>query len=652
MTGVRRTAYRPVAFGLLVALVTTVAGTLVGAPAQADASLSVTGLRQEPGLVEFYLTARNLAGGHDLDTETVTVTVDEVVLPVRSVSEVATFGDEEEATRRLAVMVVDTSNSMVGQPMSDAIAAGSRYAADLPDDIEIAIVAVSTQAQIRLQPTSDRGSVEQTLNSLFAGGETALYDGLAAAAGLADDAGYGETRVLVLSDGADTTSFTSLADAQRRLLAADVVADTVAFRTEQTVTDLLAGVAETTGGLSYQAEDAADLTAAFRSAAGAFTVRVLVTAEVPPQLGGADTRLDVSVLAGGQTVRTSVPVRLSVDPHAPGTLEQVPSGGLSFITETGLVVLVFVGLLALGLVVFAPLLDRRRRQRMVAQLDHFSMPAPAQPAAEPEEGNRVARAALALSERVVQSQGIEGRIAFKLDRAGMRIRPHEWLLLRALTCLILVLLLSLFLGPLFGIVLGLLIGWAATELYQRRRIERRVQAFADLFPDALQLVIGSLRSGFSLSQAVDAMVREFPDPISSEFGRALGEARLGGQLEDALERVARRMENPDLGWAVVAIRVQQQVGGNLAEVLGTTVKTIRERNALRRQVRALSAEGRLSAWVLVALPIIAGFFMFTFRGEYARPLYTHPLGLAMLVIGILLLVVGAFWMSRVIRVEV
>jgi Flp pilus assembly protein TadB len=234
----------------------------------------------------------------------------------------------------------------------------------------------------------------------------------------------------------------------------------------------------------------------------------------------------------------------------------------------------------------------------------------------------------------------------------MRLRPHEWLLLRALTCLVLVLLLALFLGPFFGTLLGLVMGWAATELYQRRRIERRVQAFADLFPDALQLVIGSLRSGFSLSQAIDAMVREFPDPISSEFGRALGETRLGGQLEDALERVAKRMNNPDLGWAVVAIRVQQHVGGNLAEVLTTTVKTIRERNALRRHVRALSAEGRLSAWILVALPLVMGFFIFTFRSEYARPLYTHPIGLIMLTTGILLLVVGAFWMSRVVKVEI
>jgi Flp pilus assembly protein TadB/Mg-chelatase subunit ChlD len=632
-------------------------GVLVGAvvtplPAHADASISVSGLRQEPGLVEFYLTARNLIGGDSLDATSVTVQVEETSLPVRDVRQVATFGEEADNPRRLAVLVVDISGSMAGQPMIDAVAAASRYVSQVPDDVELAVVTVSTQAETRLAPTLDRASVEQTLNSLFAGGETALYDGLAAAAALADDPEYAESRVLVLSDGADNTSFTTLAAAQQRLLEAGATTDTVAFRTDQSVTDLLVQIAEDLGGRSYEAEGATDLTAAFEQAARAFTVRVLVTVEVPPELSGSDTQLEVTVAADGQTARTSVPVVLALDPNAPGALTTVPSGRLSLLTEGGLVVLIFAGFLALGLVIFAPLLDRRRRNRMVAQVEQFAMARTAQPPPDAEEGGRVAQAALALSERVVQAQGMEGKIALKLDRAGMRLRPHEWLLLRALTCLVLVLLLALFIGPLFGALLGLLMGWTATELYQRRKIERRVQAFADLFPDALQLVIGSLRSGFSLSQAIDAMVREFPDPIASEFGRALGETRLGGQLEDALDRVAKRMNNPDLGWAVVAIRVQQQVGGNLAEVLSTTVKTIRERNSLRRHVRALSAEGRLSAWILVALPLIMAFFIFTFRTEYARPLVTHPVGLLMLAVGVLLMVVGTIWMARVVKVEI
>ena len=185
-----------------------------------------------------------------------------------------------------------------------------------------------------------------------------------------------------------------------------------------------------------------------------------------------------------------------------------------------------------------------------------------------------------------------------------------------------------------GLVVGLLVGWLVTGLYRSLRADKRTAAFGDQLPDALQLVIGSLRSGFSLSQALDAMVRESPAPLSEEFGRALAEHRLGAELSDALEDAAKRVRSEDLEWAVLAVRIQREVGGNLAEVLQTTVNTIRDRGRLRRHVRSLSAEGRLSGWILVGLPIVLGTFMFTFRREYLRPLYTEPVGIVMLLIGV------------------
>jgi tight adherence protein B len=116
--------------------------------------------------------------------------------------------------------------------------------------------------------------------------------------------------------------------------------------------------------------------------------------------------------------------------------------------------------------------------------------------------------------------------------------------------------------------------------------------------------------------------------------------------------MAARVKNRDLSWAVVAIRVQQEVGGNLAEVLSNTVDTIRDREAVRRHVQALSAEGRLSAWVLLALPAIVGILMFTFRSDYVRPLYTHPTGIMMSLTGTALVILGGFWLSRLVKVEV
>jgi Flp pilus assembly protein TadB len=171
-------------------------------------------------------------------------------------------------------------------------------------------------------------------------------------------------------------------------------------------------------------------------------------------------------------------------------------------------------------------------------------------------------------------------------------------------------------------------------------------------PDVLQLIAGSLQSGFSLPQSLDAVVREDTQPAAGEFSRALAEARIGADLEDALQRVADRMDSTDLRWTVMAIRIQREVGGNLAEVLLTTMGTMRERAFLRRQVRALSAEGRLSAYILVALPILTGAWFFYSDPKYMRLLYTTIPGLIMFIGSGLFIVLGAFWMRKLINIEV
>jgi Flp pilus assembly protein TadB len=181
---------------------------------------------------------------------------------------------------------------------------------------------------------------------------------------------------------------------------------------------------------------------------------------------------------------------------------------------------------------------------------------------------------------------------------------------------------------------------------------KRRAAFADQLPDVLQLIASSLRSGFSLAQSVDAVVRDNTQPTAGEFSRALAATRIGAELEDALDRVAFRMQSADLAWVVMAVRIQRQVGGNLAEVLMNTVGTMRERAQTRRHVRALSAEGRLSAYVLICLPLGLAGVLFWLRAEYMRPLYTTMLGIVMLSAGFLLLVVGSLWMRKLVRVEV
>ena len=258
------------------------------------------------------------------------------------------------------------------------------------------------------------------------------------------------------------------------------------------------------------------------------------------------------------------------------------------------------------------------------------------------------------AEKVLRAnKNLETRIAERLDGAGNPFKPAEWVLVHLAVFLgmgALGMLLgggSLVLGIVF-LALGAVLPW----FYLGFKRSRRRKAFERGLPDTLQLMSGSLAAGLSLAQSVDTIVREGQEPIATEFRRVLVETRLGISLDDALEGVAQRFDSKDFSWVVMAIRIQRQVGGNLAELLDTVSATMREREYMRRQVAALAAEGKLSAWVLGALPPGFMLFLLVSKGDYIKPMFTEPMGLMMLAGAAMLLGVGAFWMSRLVKVEV
>ena len=312
--------------------------------------------------------------------------------------------------------------------------------------------------------------------------------------------------------------------------------------------------------------------------------------------------------------------------------------------------LVFAALFMVALLVVGSTGGGDRGQNVADRIERYDprhAPAPA------DDGGGVGRTATGWVTAFLQSTNSEKGLAERLDLAGSERKPAEWVLLGIGGSALLAVALTLATGNVvIGILAGALLGWLSMHVILSIRIGRRRAAFGEQLPDVLQLIAGSLQSGFSLPQAVDAVVREGSQPAASEFSRALVEARLGADLEDALNRVAERMDSTDLRWTVMAIRIQREVGGNLAEVLRTTVGTMRERAYLRRQVSSLSAEGRLSAYVLIALPLLIGGWFFYSDPSYMRPLYTTLIGLVMLVGSVVLILVGAFWMRRLIKIEV
>ena len=159
---------------------------------------------------------------------------------------------------------------------------------------------------------------------------------------------------------------------------------------------------------------------------------------------------------------------------------------------------------------------------------------------------------------------------------------------------------------------------------------RRRKQFEALLPDTLQLLASTLRAGYSLMQGVEAVSQEVSEPMGRELRRVVTEARLGRPLEEALDGVAERMDSGDFAWAVMAIRIQREVGGNLAELLVTVAETMTERERLRRDVNALTAEGKISAIVLGLLPVGLGLFIYTANPGYMDPLFDETVGKIML----------------------
>ena len=320
-----------------------------------------------------------------------------------------------------------------------------------------------------------------------------------------------------------------------------------------------------------------------------------------------------------------------------------------------------IGALGVGLLVLLVLAIPKQRslttEERVAQYAaraHAGLPSSGAPIAPPPPQDSPLDSAKSAAASVLKrNRGLETKIAQRLEGAGSNWRPAEWLLFHAG-----IFLLASVVGLMVGggnLIIGLIfmaLGAVGPWFYLNFRRKRRKKMFERALPDTLQLMSGSLAAGLSLAQSVDTIVRDGTEPVASEFRKVLVETRLGLSLETALQGVADRFQSKDFDWVVMAINIQRQVGGNLAELLNTVAGTMREREYIRRQVSALAAEGKLSAYVLGGLPpAFLGYLLLANR-EYVMVLFTRPMGIAMLIGGVFILSIGVFWMNRIVKVEV
>ena len=579
-----------------------------------------------------------------VDTESVAVSIDGTAAPAT-----ATPAASTTTVRRTAVLVMDTSNSMRGDRIEAAEAAALTFLESVPEDVYVGIVTFDSDVVSALDPTLDRDAAREVVENLELREQTRLYDGVAAGLDMAGT--DGQRQLLVLSDGADTSG-TPLADVTGAIGDSEVQVDVVSLEQDQPAA--LGELADAGDGQAISADPEA-LAAAFSAQADVLARQVLVTAEVPSSVTAAEATVAVTLGSdqGDLSAEAFTSIGDAAAPMAPGVAAADEPMVLDSTWLYG-----GLGALGLGLLLVLLMLTPRRAQPLsgaeLATAYTERVTSAGAHAGDSGGSDQALAQATHTADKVLKAnKSLETRIAERLEGAGNPFKPAEWLLLHVGIFILagaIGLLLgggSLVLGLVF-LALGAMVPW----WYLGFKRKRRRKKFEALLPETLQLISGSLAAGLSLAQSVDTVVKEGQDPIASEFRRVLVETRLGISLDDAFDGVAARFESKDFAWVVMAIRIQRQVGGNLAELLDTVAGTIREREYMRRQVAALAAEGKLSAWVLGLLPPLFLLYLVISKRDYVMPMFTEPMGWLMLGGAAMLLSVGVFWMSRLIKVEV
>ncbi|MFM9275220.1 type II secretion system F family protein [Pseudarthrobacter sp. NKDBFgelt] len=236
----------------------------------------------------------------------------------------------------------------------------------------------------------------------------------------------------------------------------------------------------------------------------------------------------------------------------------------------------------------------------------------------------------------------------KLERAGLKTQPADFLLMMGAGT-VAGSVFGFLLGGLFFAILMIAVVPAGMMAYLAVLTSRRKSKFDEQLPDTLQMLTGSMRAGHSLMRAIDASARETDAPMSEELSRIVNETRIGRDLGESMIDVSARTGSEDFAWISQAIEIHREVGGDLAEVLDHVGETIRDRNQIRRQVKALSAEGKMSAAVLMGLPVVLFFALILINPQYAKTFTSTVPGFLMLGAAAVMLTAGGFWLSRLIK---
>lgn len=543
-----------------------------------------------------------------------------------------------------AVLVIDASESMRGHAIAAAVAAGRAFVAERNPNESVAVVAFNRSAWAVQPFTTDQAKLVAALSrapALATG--THIYDGVALAVRLIEQARIASGSVVVLSDGADTGSTTSAAATVAAARAHRVRLFTVGLRAHQFRPGPLRALARGTDGRFAEASSPDVLERIYAELSAQFASEYMLRYR---SLAGPKQHVDVSIRVRGFPAATSdyttPPLGVGNAPvfHRPVAV----TFWLSQLSTVATMVLV-AGLAATA---FALLVRPRRRSLRKRMAEFVSLPVE-------ERGDQqktlLADRVLDGAERSLERARWWGRFKEDLELAEVQIPAIQIVAATAVATVVAAWILAAALGSVLFGAIALAIPFTVRSLLHRK-LEGKRKAFADQLPDNLQVLASALRAGHSFVAALSVVVADAPEPSRSEFGRVVSEERLGVGLEQALGVVVRRMANRDLEQVALVAALQHETGGNTAEVLDRVTDTIRERYELRRMVKTLTAQGRMSRWVVSFLPLVLLALVTLLNPRYMEPLFTHTLGRVLLAVAALMVVAGSLVIKRIVDIKV
>jgi tight adherence protein B len=626
---------RPTRLQLLIVLATSVAA--LTASAAASAGVSVTGAGRARFPDRLYLV--------NLDTSRALRPSDVVVrengTPINGVE--VTPARSARKGQVGVVLVLDASLSMRGAPIAGAVQAARAFLDARSANEQVAIVAFSDRTHVIQSFTSDSAKLRAALAVPPALSEgTHIYDAVGTALTMVHNANIHVASIVLLSDGADTGSRQSLAYASASAERGRVRIFTIGLRSGAFDPTPLRQLASGTSG-SFTATANPDQLAPIYSALSSRLANEYLVSYRSPAGPGEQVSVTVSVAGEGHSVVSYATPALSAKPTGPfypALRDRVwRSPGAPVV-----IALLVATLVGFGISTFS----RPRPKTLRARLSQFV----SVPLSDDEYRGRTVTgvASRVASERRPQRDWWV-RFVRDVELADLTLSPERIAIYAISGAVIAGIFLAAIIGSPLAAIVGLVVPFAVVSSI-RRRVRRKRDLFTEQLPDNLQVLASALRAGHSLVGALSVVVDDAEEPTRSEFRRVVADERLGVLLEDALQVVVERMQSSELAQVSLVASLQRRTGGNSAEVLDRVVETIRERAELRRLVKTLTAQGRISRWIVTALPIALFLMISLINPQYVAPLVNTSGGRIVLLIAAMFVAGGSFVINKIVDIKV